>query len=329
MQKKVLISILNWNGGNETINCLNSILNSTFQSYSILIIDNASTDGSVNLIKQQFPWITVIENSDNLGFASAQNQGVQFALKNGYEYVWILNNDTIVNSETLQYLVKALDRNQAIGAVSPVIFESSSSGEEKIQFCGCSVVWDSHYFDLHATLDDALASQDENPDKICLWGTAMFVRTELMANLGGFDDRLFAYYEDLDFSIKIIRAGFFNKIIPEATVYHAGLTDPHKRPPHYVYFNTRNRYLFWKKHLSVSQRINYMRVYLAGALLLAAGWNESGELEKEHATLLGIWDALRNRGGRWDPGRRIPKWVPKILFAHPYFLAKVLRGSFL
>lgn len=206
--------------------------------------------------------------------------------------------------------------------------DAENREEKRIQFCGCSINWEHRVFEKFQSIDEGHAAQAENPKNFFLWGTALLVRVSVLKQTGGFDEKLFAYFEDMDLSLRIIKAGFSNCIAKEVIVYHAGVTDAKKRPPHYVYFNTRNRYFFWIKHLPRTQHINFTRQYLAGSLVLAASWYEVGGDQRETATLLAIWDALRQRGGGWDKDRTVPKWVRRILLSHPYVFVNVLQGNF-
>ena len=326
---RVLVSILNWNGGNESVACLTSLFESNFKSFSVVVIDNSSTDDSPENIKKLFPQVTLIKNSENLGFASAQNQGIRCAIERNHDYIWILNNDTIIDINALGLLVDSLDSDPSIGAVSPLLLEGDGLNSSNIQFCGCSINRKLRYFEQHKLLDDGLKAQSEHPENFCLWGTALLIRTTILKQIGGFDDKLFAYFEDMDLSVRIIKSGFHNRIVKNAIVFHSGTNDPNIRPPHYVYFNTRNRYLFWINHISGHQKFSYTRQYLAGSLLLAASWHGVGDNQKETATLLGIWDALCRRGGGWNKERSIPKFVPSVLLSHPYIFVNILRGNIL
>ncbi|WP_031597924.1 glycosyltransferase family 2 protein [Ferrovum myxofaciens] len=328
-KKRVLVSILNWNGGDESVACLYSLFESNYKSFSVVVIDNASTDNSPENIKCLFPQVTLIRNSENRGFASAQNQGIRYAIEKHFEYIWILNNDTIIDANALGLLVYSLDSDASIGAVSPILLDNDNSNSNRIQFCGCSINRKLRYFEQHKFLDEGLKAQSENPKDFCLWGTALLTRTTILKKIGGFDDKLFAYFEDMDLSIRIIKLGFYNRIVEQSIVFHAGVNDPNSRPPHYVYLNTRNRYLFWINYLPWHQQVNYTRQYLAGSLLLAASWHDVGDSQRETATLLGIWDALRRRGGGWVKERSLPKWVPSILLTHPYIFVNILRGDIL
>lgn len=324
----VLVSVLNWNGKDKTIECLRSLFDSDYRDFSVLVIDNASHDNSSETIIRLFPQVKLIENFKNLGFAAAQNQGINFAIENCYEYIWILNNDTIIDPRALSLLVTQMDSDLALGSVSPVLIASEFPDTTHIQFCGCAINWKFQYFEKFKQLDDALVSQEKSPETFCLWGTALLVRTSILKQLGGFEEKFFAYFEDVDLSVRVIRAGFRSKIVPDAIAFHSGADDPAKRPPYYVYLNTRNRYFFWMNHLPRTQRFGFTRHYMAGALLLASSWHDINDRQKETATLFAIWDALLGRGGMWNEGRKVPNWLPSLLLSHPYIWANFLRGNF-
>ena len=245
---RVLISILNWNGGATTLEAIGAIYKSKYIDFTILLIDNASTDGSIELIQREFPQVKVLKNSENLGFARGQNQGINFAKENGYELVWILNNDTNVDPDALGLLVGEVDRDAKVCMVSPIIIDDDT--RQGLQFCGCSIDAENFKFDHFKTVDEAINSQNLNADCFCIWGTAILARTTIISKLGGFDDKFFAYYEDLDLSVRVIKNGYLNKVVPDAIVRHGGVNHADQRPPHYSYFNTRNRFIFWVNHVS-------------------------------------------------------------------------------
>ena len=205
--------------------------------------------------------------------------------------------------------------------------DAENREEKRIQFCGCSINWKYRIFEKYKFIDEACAAQTEDPQNFFLWGTALLIRISVLEKTGGFDEKLFAYFEDMDLSLRIAKAGYCNRIVKEAQVFHAGVTDAKQRPPHYVYFNTRNRYFFWIRHLPWTQRFGFTRQYVAGALVLAASWYETKDVQRETATLLAIWDALIRRGGGWNKDRTLPKWVSSILLSHPYIFVNILQGN--
>lgn len=324
--RRVLISIVNWNGGDTLFTCLESLSRSQFQSFDIVVVDNASVDGSVRKLRRDFPDVTVVQNSENLGFCGGQNQGLRLALQRSYEYVWVLNHDTSIAATALGFLVAELDDNATVGMVSPVIVDEGDDGG--IQYCGTSIDWDLLSFRNWEALGPALEAQKSSPTAFFLWGTALLIRVSALTEIGQLDHRFFAYYEDYDLSLRSVRSGFVNRIVASARISHSGKNDSSQRPPHHVYFNTRNRALFWIKHLPLRRRPGFWREYLAGALIRASCFEEVGDMERMNATLLAIWDAVKGRGGPYDRNRAISPMISRLLTAHPYLLADILRGNF-
>ncbi len=102
MHPKVSIIVLNWNGKKDTQECLNSLSSINYPNFDVILVDNGSSDGSVEFFKNNFPKIKLIANMRNLGFAEGNNVGVKFAVKNGANYVFLLNNDTRVDKDVLK-----------------------------------------------------------------------------------------------------------------------------------------------------------------------------------------------------------------------------------
>src|SRR3989339_346256 len=118
----VYILILNWNGKEDTLECLSSLKKIDYPNYKTIVIDNGSTDDSVKIINKKYPKIKIIENKKNLGYAEGNNVGIRYALKNKADYVLILNNDTIVDKKFLTELVKVGESNEKVGIVGPNVY---------------------------------------------------------------------------------------------------------------------------------------------------------------------------------------------------------------
>src|SRR4030067_2042822 len=118
---KVVTIVLNWNGKEDTLECLHSLQRSSYSNFTTIVVDNGSTDGSVPAIKNAFPDLVVIKNRDNLGFTGGNNIGIRHALVNGADYVWLLNNNTIIQPDTLANLVAKAETSPDIVILSPVI----------------------------------------------------------------------------------------------------------------------------------------------------------------------------------------------------------------
>ena len=124
----VSIIVLNWNGKHDTVECLESLSHISYPNYEVIVVDNGSTDGSVEQFKARYPEITVIENQDNLGFAEGNNVGIRAALQEDTEYVLLLNNDTIVDPRFLDELINVAEREPRVGFAGPKIYYYDGNG---------------------------------------------------------------------------------------------------------------------------------------------------------------------------------------------------------
>lgn len=104
----VSIILLNWNSADDTIDCLNSLQSLDYENYSIIVVDNASSDGSIESISAAYPEIQILRNSLNAGFAGGNNVGIKFAIDKGTDYIWLLNNDTMIDPGALTPLLNLL-----------------------------------------------------------------------------------------------------------------------------------------------------------------------------------------------------------------------------
>src|SRR5205809_485096 len=121
MNALVSINILNWNGGQDTIECLASLEKIDYRPISVVVIDNGSMDGSPERIKREFPYVRMIKNHENLGFTEGNNIGIKYALTHGADFVLLLNNDTVVDKAFLSELISVARREPAAGILGPKI----------------------------------------------------------------------------------------------------------------------------------------------------------------------------------------------------------------
>ena len=122
MPPKVAIILLNWNEYQDTIECVLSLKDMEYDNYEILIIDNGSTNDSVAILQEKFPEVTLIKSKENLGFCEGNNVGIRHALKNGSDYLFVLNNDTVVDKHVLEFLVKAAEDNNDMCIYAPKLY---------------------------------------------------------------------------------------------------------------------------------------------------------------------------------------------------------------
>jgi len=209
------IIILNWNGINDTIECVKSLYDQTYKEFCIIIVDNHSTDNSINHIRNTFPEIQIIANKKNLGYAGGMNVGIKIAIHQGAEKVLLLNNDTIAERTMLNELIKhSSDRVDISG---PVIFYENEP--EKIWSIGGRI--NKLLLEMQKPLENNSSIPKEVYRQDFLPGCALLIHTDIFKDIGLFDENFYpGYYEDLDFCLRVIRKEYPINVIPSAKLYH-------------------------------------------------------------------------------------------------------------
>lgn len=324
-EPKVMIIILNWNKYEDTLACLDSIYNMDYSNYEVLVIDNGSENDSVKAINQRFPKIRILQNEMNIGYTGGSNQGIYIALNENADYVWLLNADTVVSIDSLTLLVKSASESLDIAMVSPAIyyFDAKSLG----QFFGSIVIWnEGKLIVAHDLTANDLLEFTEGPNT-CLWGTALLIKISIIKKIGLLDEDFFAYYEDTEYSLRAIRAGYRNKVELSARIYHkTPVPNIGKvtRKEHYYYYMTRNEYLLWSR-IGTSY---LKRTILRRAILLAAECKSKGSFEHSKACIQGAIDGIRGKRGRWEKkGNIFVSIITKVILFYPYLIGNIIVGD--
>ena len=226
---KLSIIIVSWNVREDLLRCVRSIEeNEPSCTFEIIIVDNASTDGTAGMIKKCFSEVKLIINHENRGFAAANNQA--FELSRG-EYVLLLNPDTILHPKSLDILVKFMDSNEDVGACGPKLLDTDGSNQNSVRcfpsfrgalhrhtafkflgiFKGAYKKWVMYDF-----------NNDKQRDVDQVMGAALMVRRSVTEQVGVMDERFFMYYEEVDLCYRIKQAGWRIVHIPEAVITHTG-----------------------------------------------------------------------------------------------------------
>ena len=321
----VFIVLLNWNGIADTLGCLASLKKLDYASRQTVVVDNGSDDGSPARLKAEYPDVPLLEHRTNLGFTGGANAGIRYALARGADYIWLLNNDTLVEPHSLSALLAAANSDEAITLVSPLIYDYPDT--RSLQFRGV-------FADLAGQgLIPALTLETPPPDApvgkpLLLWGTALFMRATAIRRVGYFDERYFAYHEDLDYSLRTLAAGFRTVVEPRAVVYHKTPSSVKLESPFKAYLYSRNLLLFWSTHLDRLSRWTYRPKYLAWAISQASELRDAGNHAAADAFLDGAWSALRGRYGPPTKALPMPRALRHVVSSHPYLCIWLLTGQF-
>jgi GT2 family glycosyltransferase len=313
---KVFVCILNWNKRDDTLHCVETALAQDYTNLRVVVVDNGSTDDSASALRALGDRIDLIENKDNLGFTGGCNTGMRHALSHGGDYVWLLNNDSDCEPETLSRLVAHAESSPDIGMVSPIITDRGTGND-------CFAVG---RLDLATgiaveTTDaaEAVAMQERYRGQIMLKGTALLLKRGLIERVGFLDERFFAYCEDNDYSVRCAAAGFRAECVTTARIYHdEGLPGGGWRKPYAYYYAVRNGILFWRKHATGLARWKYARWHACTILrvLARSGYGR----EETEAFADGLWSGLRGATGRWEPSgplHHMPHVLRRMFVARP------------
>ncbi len=210
----VSIVIVNFNGEKLLSDCLISIQNQTFTDFEVLLVDNASTDNSVNLVKQKFPWTKVIQSKVNLGYCGANNLGFEKALGN---FIVFLNNDTIAERDWLLTLVNTA-KNKAVDICASKVLLMHNKG--LIDACGLEVDEYGGSVGIGFLQKDD-GGYDESFSVFSAYGACMLVKREVFRDIGGFDADFFMMFEEVDLCWRARLRGYTIEFVPSSRIYHA------------------------------------------------------------------------------------------------------------
>jgi len=218
--RRIFAVVLNWNGGGElNRDCLESLIAEGIPEERIVFIDNGSTDGSLEEIRERFPALQLVENPRNLGYGEGCNQGAREALELGADTVFFVNNDLTLESGSLAKLVESFERHPQAGFVGPRVLAAE---DNSVVWCaGGELSWRQNLSTLrgHGMRDGAEYRRELKMDY--LPGCALLARRRCLEQVGLFDADYFAYMEDVDLGVRAVRAGWESWLIGEAAAFHA------------------------------------------------------------------------------------------------------------
>ena len=299
MEVEVSIITINYNGLDDTCKLIDS-LPLDDKSLEVIVVDNASQADEATIIAQRYPQVKVIRSKQNLGFAGGNNLGIQAA--HG-RYLYFINNDTILGSEkgkvsrekstsAFQPLIDRLEHSDKTGAVCPKI--RFAWGNNPIQFAGYTPLSTVTMRNRAIGFGETDNGQYDTPHPTpYAHGAAMMVKREAIERAGMMPECYFLYYEELDWSMMIRRAGYDIWYEPAAVIYHKESQSTGQNSPLRTYYITRNRLLFVRRNNhSLTKYLSYL--YLIGIVSLrdVLKYSVQQRLDLARATLKGVMHFL-------------------------------------
>lgn len=208
----VSVVILNFNGKKYLDDCITSVLAQTFRDYEVIIVDNGSSDGSVEYLETQYPWVKVVKNRENLGFAEGTNTGIRQAKG---EYILTLNNDTRMDNRFLECLIRVMKSDGGVGICAPkMIFCDNRINSAGICISRSGAAWD------RGMSEPDKGQYDSQQEVFGSCAGAALYRREMLEEIGLFDEDFFLYMEDVDLAFRGRLAGWKCFYVPDAKVHH-------------------------------------------------------------------------------------------------------------
>ncbi len=271
------VIVLNWNGGRDLLDCLQSVYSSEDCGEEIVVYvpDNASTDGSLEAVQRDFPQARVIQNGGNLGFSGGNNPGWRQAVADGASWIFFLNNDAALAPDCLRRMLEVCRAHPEIGAACPKIYfgtaATHSGPDAKVWFEKGICEFDRP---LGVTHVEATPAERESPwyETALCTGCCFLTRAETLTKTGGFDDDFFAYFEDVDLSLKIRAMGLVCAVIPSALSWHKVSQSTSKdASPSSLFYCARNLYYLAQRHAQRPEVwATFQRNYFRQVALLAS-----------------------------------------------------------
>ncbi len=308
---KLSVVILCWNDMKVIVDCVRSIFASTHSTdFEVIVSDNGSTDGSPDLLEQNFPQVKVIRNGSNLGFARGNNAGIRASRG---EYVLILNPDTIIHEGSLDRLVRYADAHPEAGAFGCRVLNADGTYQISARpFPTVSrYLMAALYLRPLGYLTDKLSEiymgWKGDSERQIDWqsGCCVLFRGKVLRDLGGFDEQFFYQFEEVDLCFRVGKAGYPILFTPEATITHLGGQSVGRFRLKFELEKYRSRYRYFYKHFGSKGAVRCRRVALAGLLLRRVGYGTLNTLKHDkniQQRLEGI-DLLADWNMHLDPVR--------------------------
>ena len=289
----IAILLINWNGLDDTLLCLETLYACEANNFEIFLVDNGSEIAPEKIITARFPKVHYIASELNLGFAAGNNLAIETILERNFTYLLFLNNDTLVSPGFLGPLYQALEDNPQLNAVQPCIFFKNNPH----QIWSAGGKWNKWTGDAETITN--IPRQNSLIQRDWLTGCAMMVRITALKHIGGFNPHFFAYYEDVELSFRLNENKNQLAFVPNSVIWHKVGGSVHLADTMEGSLNPMVHYWNWRNRIWVMKKYQPALLLLVNAFLLVPTFLFTcvyfivrGRWNKLKLTCKGFWDGL-------------------------------------
>lgn len=264
----VFVIVLHTQQSSDTADCLESLMGNNHRNYKVILLDYLSDTHSLVLFQRTYPELQVVSLEENKGYAGNNNIGIQMAQAQGADWIFVLNNDTVMDPSCLSYMIAIGESDPAIGILGPMVYHFDEPNV--IQSAGGTL--DKYWNGSHSGKDEIDRGQFRSPREVdWISGCAILVRRALIEQVGALDPDYFLYWEETEWCIRARQCRWKVFHVPAAKLWHKGVKRDYQPLPYVTYYMTRNYLMTLSKHrapwwVSISVIINILRTMLSWSL---------------------------------------------------------------
>ncbi|GFI49553.1 galactofuranosyltransferase GlfT2 [Lachnospiraceae bacterium] len=296
-RNEIAVIICNYNGGEDTVKCIDAVIKSKDIECDIYVVDNASTDGSADRIGRQYgERVAIVQNAENLGGSGGFGRGLRMAVEEGYPYIMMLDNDAYVDTDTIKKLHRYLEENPDVGIVGAKIMMS----DDPKRIMDYAKTIDFETFMDGSKWCGKLDSEEAKEPRECDFAaaTAAMVRREVLLKCGGMDEAHFIYYDDIELGYRIKQSGYKVVSLGSAKAWHKSGMTKKTTNTFARYYLTRNRYRFFAKYLPREDVERFAEYILSRAFSYLYGSYYKGRMDIFDTEKYILEDFIRDRRGK-------------------------------
>jgi len=300
--------------------CVRTLEGQTWRDFKVWLVVNGDKSGNAERVAERHPELELVRLEENRGWSGGNNAGIRLALAAGVEWVWLLNNDTLLEADCLERLMEHGTAHPGNKVLSPLILDTQLT--PNIAFQGGKIDFANYEMRDCGSLEEF--RNLEEPEYPYITGCAMLVHRDVFVKIGNIDERFFLYCEDTDFSWRALKAGFGLTVVPEAKLQHLGGqgTGGYQNiNPFRTYHIFLSSWFFWKKRLGfVEFHTSFIRAFLAKRFIAGQSSRPSMELQ---AQCQALWACLWHRWG-WGKMGECPAWFRRFAERKAWVLVALL-----